>query len=73
VTVPKLQRLWRRFIAMGASDNDLHELVTLAQDMECDRIAALLEQVATKVDPRSASLLRATRDMLRIREHRPAV
>lgn len=71
--VSKLRQLWRRFLTLGVSNNDLHELITLAQDMECDRIASLLGTLADRVDPHSASLLRATRDMLQTREHRPSV
>jgi len=68
----RLQLLWQYFSAMGARDEHLHELVTLAQDMECDRIATLLDEMVAKVDPRTASLLSGIRDTLRSRGHRPA-
>lgn len=68
----RLQLLWEYFLAVGATDQYLHELVTLAQDMECDRIASLLDEMVAKVDPRTASLLGALRDTLRTRGHRPA-
>lgn len=71
--IPELQRLWQRFVTMGASDNDIHQLIEVAQDMECGRIALVLRSVADRVratDPRAASLLDASAEHFELKQHR---
>lgn len=48
--IPELQAIWVRFRGYGVPDSDLHELVTLAQDMERARVIKAIDD--TLMHPR---------------------
>jgi hypothetical protein len=68
----KLRQLWGRFVTMGATDNDLHQIVTVSQDMECNRIVTILDEMLASPRLRGshAGVIRVLRDHLAKKEHR---
>jgi hypothetical protein len=75
--VEKLRHMWGRFVCLGASDNDLHQLVTLAQDMELARVCEVLKTVQelganSSMPPQVLTVIRLIREELELKAHRPA-
>lgn len=71
--VEKLRHMWGFFVGLGASDNDLHQLITLAQDMELSRIVSVLEQLIAdhRLSNSTRSLLTIIASQLSTKQHRP--
>lgn len=71
----KLHRIWGHLESLGASDQELHQLVMLAQDIEINRVAFLLETViamgAKRLPPEVIGILRVLKDELESKTHRP--
>jgi len=73
--IEKLRHMWARMVTLGASDNDLHQLITLAQDMELARVCAVLQSIleigAGRLPPQVLDLLRLVMEELETKSHRP--
>ena len=72
----KLRHMWARMVLLGASDNDLHQFVTLAQDMELTRVCTLLRTLQElgvgRLPPQVIDVLRLITEELQAKGHRPS-
>ena len=73
----KLRRMWGRMVLRGATDNDLHQIVTLAQDMELSRVCEVFRAIeeigAVRLPPQVIDVLRLVREELESKAHRVKV
>ncbi len=67
--------MWGRMALRGATDNELHQLIILAQDMELARVCEVFQTIedigAERLPPQVLDVLRLVKEELETKAHRP--